>query len=136
MKTAIRTIGLGLAAIALAAASSMASADRGHRHYSGGRVHYGITFGVPLWYPGPYYSPYYNSYPGYSYPGYSYPAPVIVPPAPGVYVERDDVTVPQDRAAATSPYWYYCRDSNTYYPYVRECATPWERVPAAPSTAR
>lgn len=127
MTTAIKTIGFGLAAVALAAVSGIASAHGGQRYY-GGRVHYGITLGVPLWYPGPYY---------YPYPAYSYPAPVIVQPAPRVYVERDDAAVVPERAPVASPYWYYCRDSNTYYPYVRECATPWERVPAAPAaTAR
>lgn len=124
MKT-IRTIGLALAAIALTAASSMANADRGRHYHHGGRVHFGITLGAPLWYPGPYYYPYPYSY---------YPAPVVVQPAPRVYVERDDAAVLQNPAPASSPYWYYCRDSDTYYPYVRECASPWERVPAAPAT--
>jgi hypothetical protein len=25
-------------------------------------------------------------------------------------------------------YWYYCPDSNSYYPYVSVCASQWERV--------
>lgn len=124
MQTIIKRTAVTLAAMAMIAAGGTASADRGH-HNHGGRVHFGLTLGAPLWYPGPYYS-----YP-YPYP-YTYPAPVVVQPAPRVYVERDDVAgLPS--APSTSPYWYYCRDSNTYYPYVRECASPWERVPAAPA---
>ena len=83
------------------------------------RVHLGFHFGVPLyswhWYPGPSY---------YYYP----PAPVYVtPPAPPVYVERSDV-VPEGPGT-----WYYCRESNNYYPYVKQCPGGWTRVPAQPS---
>lgn len=126
MKTTMKHTAAALAAIALMGAAGIASADRGHRHHHhGGRVHFGLTLGAPLWYPGPYYS-YHYPYP------YTYPAPVVVQPAPRVYVERDDVAA-LPSAPGASPYWYYCRDSNTYYPYVRECASPWERVPAAPA---
>jgi hypothetical protein len=30
--------------------------------------------------------------------------------------------------------WYYCPDSKTYYPYVRQCASAW--VPVSPTPAR
>jgi len=30
------------------------------------------------------------------------------------------------------PYWYYCTASRTYYPYVRDCAAPWQRVVPKP----
>ena len=43
-----------------------------------------------------------------------------VPPVPGA-------------PPAAGNYWYYCRDSQTYYPYVQECASPWDRV--APNSA-
>ncbi|MCC6534688.1 MAG: hypothetical protein IT531_19235 [Burkholderiales bacterium] len=124
----IQTMALSLAALFLITASSAAMADRG-RYYGHGhshsRVHLGFVFGAPLWYPGPaYYPPYPYSY---SYP--AYPPAVIVPPAPRVYIERDEAMVAQENAPG---YWYYCRDSQTYYPYVKQCATPWERVPAAP----
>lgn len=126
MKTTMSTIALALAAISLTATSGEAAAGRGHSHYHGSRAYFGITIGAPLWYPGPYYYP----YPAYTY---SYPAPVIVQPAPRVYVERDDVAVLPQAAPQASPYWYYCRDTNMYYPYARECASPWERVPAQPA---
>lgn len=29
-------------------------------------------------------------------------------------------------------YWYYCPDSRSYYPYVQECASRWERVAPTP----
>lgn len=122
MKSA-RLLFSALLALGMAAASPAVLAYDRYHHGHGGRVHFGITLGAPLWYPGPYY------YPPYPY----YPPAVIGPPAPRVYIERDD------QAAAPAPppaqqYWYYCRDSDTYYPYVKECASPWERVPAHPPT--
>ncbi len=105
--------------------------SRGH---SGGHSHghshshwsLGLSFGAPFWY-GPAYYPYYYPYP-YPYP-YYYPPAVVVTPEPRVYVERDDR--PSD-SGQSSPWWYYCRESDMYYPYVKECAGQWERVPAQP----
>jgi hypothetical protein len=85
----------------------------------GGRVHLGFHFGVPLFHPW-----YYAPAPVYYYPA----APVVVhPPSPPVYIERSDV-VPEGPGS-----WYFCRESNTYYPYVRQCPSGWTRVPAQPS---
>ena len=51
-----------------------------------------------FFWPGPYY------YPGpYSY--YAPAAPLMV-----------------------DPYWYYCEEAGTYYPYVKECPGGWQRV--------
>lgn len=120
---------LAATAVSLAVLSGVATADRGYYHQRGGRVHYGLTIGVPLWYP-PAYSYYYPPYPAYGYP--AYPPAVVVRPAPQVYVERDDRLAAEPPAAPH--YWYFCRDSETYYPYVKQCASPWERVPARPAT--
>lgn len=122
---------LAAAAISIAVLSGAASADRGYHHRHGGRVQFGITFGAPLWYPGPYYHP----YPAYAYPAYpAYPPAVVVRPVPQVYVERDDRLTFEQVPPSPPQYWYFCRDSETYYPYVKECASPWERVPARPAT--
>lgn len=90
------------------------------------RIHFGFTFGAPLywhsWYPGPhYYSPYYHP-----------PAPVVIAPAPRpVYVERERVEEAPVRQDSAS-WWYYCRDANAYYPYVKQCPAGWERVAPQP----
>jgi hypothetical protein len=86
-----------------------------------GSVRFGIGIGVPLFPPAYYYPP-----PYYYPPAYYPPAVVAAPAAPPVYVEQ---TPPQ---AAAEQYWYYCTDSKTYYPYVKECRSPWQRVPARP----
>jgi hypothetical protein len=123
----VRTFIIVLVAVASGIVSSAALARGGHHryhHHSHSGLSLGFVFGGPLWYPAPAYS-----YP-YSYP-YAYPPAVVVNPAPRVYVERDEEVL----ARTSSPgYWYYCRESNVYYPYVRECAGPWERVPARPQT--
>lgn len=76
------------------------------------RVHWWVGIG-PFWWPYPY-----GWYPG---PYYYAPPPVVVVEPP-VYVEMP----PPER------YWYYCRPSQAYYPYVASCAEPWIQVPAAP----
>lgn len=119
------------AALLLAAVvSGSVLAGTGDAH-GRGRAHVGIWFGVPApLFVAPYH--YYPHYYPYYYPRYYYPAPVVVPApaAPPVYIEQS----PPAAAAPSSPtqgsgaYWYYCRDSQTYYPYVQQCASPWQQV--------
>jgi hypothetical protein len=74
----------------------------------GPRVRVGGIFWVgPSFWWGPY--PYY----------YMAPPVVIHRPAP-VYVQP---------APAPEPYyWYYCEETRTYYPYVKQCPRGWMRV--------
>lgn len=129
----LRMLVVAAAAAATALVSTAAWSDGGrrgfhrhhhHHHTHGSRLHLGFVFGGPLWYPPPVYS--------YPYPYvYAYPPAIVVPPAPRVYIERDDRVARESRDPG---YWYYCRESETYYPYVKECAGPWERVPARPES--
>jgi hypothetical protein len=81
-----------------------------------GRAHFGVFVGGPYW--GPYWGPaYYYPPPYYYYP----PAPA----QPQEYVERID--------QSEQGWWYYCEQSRGYYPYVKECATGWKRVPPTPA---
>jgi hypothetical protein len=86
----------------------------------GGHVRFGLVIGAPaFWYPPPYYY----------YPQPYYPPVVVAPSAPPVYVERQDsppASVPSDA------YWYYCPDTKSYYPYVKECPSAWQRVAPRP----
>jgi hypothetical protein len=96
----------------------------GHHHKSFGHHHHGhhhhgaafVGFGVGFAYPWSWYYP-----PPYYYPGYYYPYPA----QPVTYVE-------QGAAPAAAGWWYYCEASRTYYPYVKECPSGWQRVPALP----
>lgn len=88
-----------------------------------GRVSVGVMVG-PGW-GWPYY-PY-----GYYPPAY-YPYPAVMAPAePTVYVEQGQAPASAPPTAATAPqaYWYYCRESQAYYPSVASCAGGWLPVP-------
>jgi hypothetical protein len=54
-------------------------------------------------YAGDYYYPYADTY---GYPDYGYDQPY------------------------SAQYWYYCSDPAGYYPYVSQCNTGWQPVPA------
>ena len=97
---------------------ALASAPAAAHH-----VRFGFHFGFPVFPPYGYYPP---------PPVYYYPPPVAAIPAPSpVYIERGDA----QSAPSAESYWYYCPDSKTYYPYVRECASEWQRVsPRPPGT--
>ncbi|MBI3042600.1 MAG: hypothetical protein HYY78_07210 [Betaproteobacteria bacterium] len=113
-----------LAVLVLGLAISVpALADRGRGHYRPrSHVHWGVFVGVPsLWYyPRAYYYP----------PSYYYYPPVYAAPAsPPVYIERGDTGAAPEQAQA---YWYYCPESQAYYPYVKQCAGGWQKVVPQP----
>ena len=120
---------------ACALASLPASAGgRGHGHH-GPSVSFGFVFGAPAYYGPRYYSPYYGPryYPYYA-PYYAYPPYPVVeagPPAPPVYVERDSAQV---APALPSGYWYYCAESQAYYPSVTQCRSGWQQVAPQPAS--
>ena len=108
-------------ALAIVATSALA--------HGRGRVHFGFHFGGPLWHPAPWY---------YAPPVYYYPPPVVVQQPP-VYIEQPAQAAPAPAPQSSAPQtssdnsWYYCRDTQTYYPYVQSCASPWQRVPPRPA---
>lgn len=82
------------------------------------RTRVGVYFGPSVYWgspwPGPYYYPYYP------------PQVVVVPaPQPPVYIEQNE---PAESAKQPSQYWYYCKSSKGYYPYVKECPDGWQKV--------
>ena len=83
----------------------------------------GFWWGAPWWW-GPAYPDY--AYPDYASPYYAAP-PVVVPQSPPVYIQPQ--ALPQQPS-----YWYYCQNSQAYYPYVKECPGGWLTV-VPPSTA-
>jgi hypothetical protein len=93
------------------------------QHHHGAR--FGVYFGVPAYYP-PYYPSIYSPY----YPSPYYYPPAVVSVSPPVYVEQHPAQVAQPQQAQGD--WYYCAASKSYYPYVNECVSGWQRVPAQP----
>jgi hypothetical protein len=113
------------AAACIIGLGALASAPAFAQHWHGG-ARVGVYAGVPL------YAPYY--YPPVYY-GYAYPPIIYAPPAaPPVYVERGEAQPAPQAAPPAQPQsdWYFCPDSNGYYPYVKSCASGWQRVPPQP----
>jgi hypothetical protein len=122
MKTGRQTVLLG-AALLLAASSAWADG----RHHGGTSV--GIYVGPEMFWGPPVYRPYYPR--PYYYPApYYAPLPIVVQPAPPpVYIEQSKAISEPPPAAN---YWYYCRDTNSYYPYVKTCKSEWQKVLPTP----
>lgn len=117
----------------------------GHRH-SHSHLSIGLGYYGPGYYGGYGYGGYgfgrygFGGY-GYGYPSYyfppayAYPPTVIVPATPPVYIEQQAQQQPAQSAQPTQPranYWYYCKDPDGYYPYVRECPGGWLQVAPQP----
>lgn len=121
----MKRLAAALALLMIAVFASESALAHGRR----GRIGLGFYFGAPI-VAAPYYYPRYYS--PYYYPGYYYP-PYYVPP-PVTYIERAPAPAPQTSpsAPALPEYWFYCRESNAYYPYVGQCAGGWERVTPEP----
>ena len=116
LKTFLAVITLGMLSV------GSAWADHGHGGYDHhDRVHFGVSIGAwaPWYYPPAYYYP----------PTYYYPQPQVIITQPPVYVEQ---AAPTPEPAAQAYYWYYCSASRTYYPYVKECPSGWQRVSPQP----
>jgi hypothetical protein len=123
-----RVVPLLLAAVLLAGTMSESAFARGggrgghsgSRHFHGHRVAVGVIVAAPaFWY----------------LPVRTLAPPVVVAPAaPTVYIEHGNAQPAPSQAAAG--WWYYCADTNAYYPYVKECAVEWQRVAAEPPAGR
>lgn len=132
------------AAVLLAAASLPVHAGGGHGRHGHSHARVGVYIGAPVviggWWGWPHYArpayPYYYPYP---------PAPVVVRevvreplvfydergnPVPSAQPQARPAPSPQ--ASASAPTWFYCADSQSYYPYVETCASPWQRVAPHP----
>jgi hypothetical protein len=97
-----------------------------------GRVSVGVGFGFGGYWPG-----YWGGWPGWyaPYPYYYSPyyAPVVTTaPEPTRYIERGDNVEAAPAAAPRRDWWYFCPESKTYYPYVKQCAGGWQRVEPRP----
>jgi len=86
----------------------------GSRAFVGSRVFVGGFVG-PVWW-GPAWYP------------YPYPYPVTYAAPPVIQQEAPTYAPP----ASSGQYWYYCPDSNTYYPYTQQCPTGWLQVVPSP----
>jgi hypothetical protein len=94
---------------------------RGYRH-GGHSEHVGIGVWLgPGWGPGWWGAPYYpyNNYPYYQEP------PIVIQQQPDVFIQP----TPQEQLPT---YWYFCKESQGYYPYVKQCPGGWMKVVPTP----
>jgi hypothetical protein len=84
-------------------------------------------------------APFYPVYP-YPYP-YPYATPVYGGSAYAEVPTYSDAPAYSDSQgddpqgySERNDYWYYCPDSQTYYPYVQTCPSPWVKVLPEPSS--
>jgi hypothetical protein len=127
-KSAILVLTLSLTLFA-----NIASAGwRGHGGWHGGWVGPAFVGGVVGYGLASSYYPYYP-YPYYAYPPAVVP-PVVVAPAsqPQIYVEQQPQALQPAVSAPPQNVWYHCEKPDGYYPYVKDCATGWQVVPATP----
>jgi len=121
-----KTICLVFTVLVLVLASSLPGyvygAGYGGGGWHGGGWHGGVWIG-PGWGWGPWW--WGAGYPYYPYYPY-YPEPVVIQQQPSVYVQP----TPQREEQY---YWYFCQDSNNYYPYVKKCPKGWLKVVPAPA---
>lgn len=121
MKTLTRLI-IAATVVLLIGSMPGSSADaRGGHGGHGPHVGIGLWLGPGWW--GPYYYPYYYPY---------YQDQPIVIEQPELYVQ------PAPQTEQQPVYWYYCKDPQGYYPYVKQCPGGWMKVvptPPAPPSA-
>jgi len=82
-----------------------------------GPVRGGVWFG-PGWGPG--WGPWWWG--PLAYPIYDYPRqPIVIEQQSPVYEQ-------QTQQPEEQYYWFYCAESKTYYPYVKQCPKGWMKV--------
>lgn len=124
MKTFLRMIIATVVVILIGSMSGSSAHARGGHGGHGARVGIGVWLG-PGWWPG-WWGPAY--YPSYYYPYYQEP-PVVIQEQPDVYIPP----TPQEQQPI---FWYYCKEPQGYYPYVKQCPSGWMKVvPTPPNPA-
>ena len=99
------------------------------RHYYGHRPSFSFYYGPSVMWGRPWGPPGYYYPPAYVY----YPPVITVREEPPVYIEQREVlpppvVAPQAQQPLEPGYWYYCAEQAGYYPAVKQCAGPWQKV--------
>jgi hypothetical protein len=106
------------AALTLSAVLLGATASAPALAWHHGGVRFGVVIGAPF-------------YPWYYPPYYPYYYPPVAPTAPPTYIEQGSAQPAPTQQSQNV--WYYCAESKTYYPYVKECPGGWQRVTPQPA---
>ena len=118
-------------------ATTWADRERNHHDHDttrwrSGHWHHSVHDGRLGWWwvAGGFWYPFVRSL--YPYPDPYVPQVVVVRQQP--VLSRQPPPPPQTvvPAQTQTQYWYFCEQSNGYYPYVQDCPAGWMAVPAAP----
>jgi hypothetical protein len=97
----------------------------------------GIVIVSAPWYPYPYPYPYPYVTPAYGGSAYmgapTYSDASNYSDAPAYSYSEGQGNSDVSGYTERSDYWYFCPDSQTYYPYVSTCPSPWVQVLPEPS---
>ncbi|HUK60268.1 MAG TPA: hypothetical protein VLV50_13640 [Stellaceae bacterium] len=127
MRTFARVVSAASIFVALGAGPALAQPHHDDHHWDGDIHHFGDhDFG--RWRGGTWFHGIHEGRSGwwwvvgpdfyfYSAPVYPYPDPYVPP-------------VVSAAPAPAQSVWYYCSNPQGYYPYVPQCAVPWQQVPA------
>jgi len=114
---------LAAAGFALAVNAPAALAQHHDDHWHDNDIHHFNDHDMGVWRGGHWFHGPYSGRTGWwwivSGVYYFYPAPIY--PYPDPYVPP--------MVAPTPAYWFYCSNPPGYYPYVPQCAVPWQQVP-------
>lgn len=110
-----------MGAVMLGMLANISWAHPPYHHHPHSSVRLGVYVGDPWFYPVPVFPP-----------RVIMPAPVIVTP-PMVYVERPPVPAVTSGTILEPGFWYYCTETQAYYPAVKECPGGWQKIPPRPS---
>lgn len=98
-----------------------------HHSYGGAHGGYGYHHHYYGYYAAwPWYFPWAYGYSG-AYYGSSFLAD-----APVTYVEMAPAGAVTDGQPQPASAWYYCKNPEGYYPYIKACPAGWQTVPAQP----
>jgi len=120
----LTTLALASAALALALNAPAALAQyHGDPHWHDNDIHHFNDHDYGVWRGGHWFHGPYGGRAGWWWivggVYYFYPAPIY--PYPDPYVPPAVTPAPA--------YWFYCSNPPGYYPYVPQCAVPWQQVP-------
>jgi hypothetical protein len=105
-------------------------------HSRGGGYHHGYHNGHLGWWwvvAGSWYFLNRAAYESAQEPVYVEPQITVVSPPATPPVVYSAPPAPASGPSLSSPYWYYCRPTNSYYPYVSACTEGWTQVAATPA---
>jgi len=123
---------LGAATIGAAAIATAGSAYSDNWHFRGNNIRTFTHYDYNAWRHGYWWRGNRGARYGWWWfaGGYWYPYPKPIYPFPNPYIPP--TVIIQPAPPPPTQVWYYCPNPQGYYPYVTQCYSGWQAVPATP----